>query len=114
MQALRRSVKVTSPGGAAGFGGSGGAVIDEKVIGFVEVVGDIDVGPAVVIEVGDGQSEAEGQHVGMDAGLGGDVGIDGVMEGVIPVAAIELALKGRAAFFSPARIFDCAGGILVQ
>ena len=42
-------------------------VIDKKIIRFVKVVRYVYIGPAVRIDVGDSQSEAEAENVGSDA-----------------------------------------------
>ena len=52
------------------------AVIEPEIVIGKEIVGDIDIRPAVVVEVADGDAEAVA--VFFDTGLEGDVGEDGV------------------------------------
>ena len=90
-----------------GVGGEGDAGLDGDVLegavvlvlvegGGGGVVGDVDVGPAVVVEVGGADAEAVGADGGPHAGLLADVG-----EGAVAVVVVEDVLAagkaGRAA-----------------
>ena len=105
------AVEVTDGDAHAGLGFAIGRVGDAAFDGFVlegavalvaieggggGVVGDIDVGPAVVVEIGDGYREAVGADGVEDAGLFRDVG-----EGAVAVVAVEDVLAavetGRSA-----------------
>ena len=48
------------------------ALVEVEAIGRLEIVGDVDVGPAVVVDVDPERGVALGQAP--DAGLGGDIG----------------------------------------
>jgi hypothetical protein len=49
-------------------------LIDIEVITFVGVVGHVDVGPAVAIDIGDEGAETEADEGAVDACLSGDFG----------------------------------------
>ena len=62
-------------------------MVDIEVIAFVGIVGHVDVGPAVAIDIGDESAEAEADEAAMDAGLLGDFGEMAVVVAVEVVAA---------------------------
>ena len=56
------------------FGKTAVAAVDVQVVPLEEVVGDVEVGPAVAVDVADGHAEPEADVGAVDAGLLADVG----------------------------------------
>ncbi len=70
-------------------------VVEVEVVPFEEVVGDVQVGPAVAVQVPHADAQAEGDLALVDAGLLGDV------RERAPVVAEELVAAQRVALAAP-------------
>jgi hypothetical protein len=70
-------------------------LVDVEVVAFVGVVGYVDIGPAVAVDIADGYAEAEADEAAVDACLPGDFGEVAVVIAIeVVAAAFEEGLYG--------------------